>query len=278
MGIFLIFVSAIFAVTQSVLCKISSSGGRVARAMSFNLFKSLGSFILFALICIWNFKWHMPTVIYGIIYGVGILSCNICGYIALAKGPMALTSLITTYNVVIPCIYGVAFLNEKVGVAQAIGFVLLIISLFFLRKKDKKMVFKKHWVLFTAINFLGNGINSVVLKTHQTMFPGQFRMEFMCISMLVGFVVLLGATIYKKEKPEPSEMKFSVPAGILTGGTTFISLYLSAKVDATVLFPLTTVFSICINCISSKVIFKDRFTVEQIIGIILGVISVILIK
>ena len=278
MGIFLIFVSSLLSVSQSVITKFASTGGRVAKTIPFNFFKSLGSFLMFALVCVWNFKWHVPTALYACAYGVILLSCNVFGFLALSKGPMALTSIICTYNIIIPCIYGVAFLNEKIRALQGVGFVLLAISMLLLRKKDKTVEFKKHWLLCVIITFLGNGVNSIILKLHQTIYPGSYQIEFMCIAMFVGFAALFAAMLFTKQKPEISEMKFSVPSGVLTGGTLFLTLYLSAEVDATVLFPLTTVFSICINCISSKIIFKDRFTVEQIIGIILGVISVILIK
>lgn len=278
MGFVLIFVSSILSVSQSVLTKLASTGGRVARTMSFNLLKTLGALLLFGLISVWNFKWHSPTIVYAVIYGVIQLICNISGYLALTKGPMALTSLIVTYNVVIPCVYGVGFLGEKVRILQAAGFVMLAVSMLLLKKKDGEVKFKRNWGLCTGITFLCNGINSVILKMHQTVYPGMYCREFICIALLVGFIVLFAVSLYTKQKPTLSETLFSVPSGMMMGGANFLSLYLSAHIDATVLFPVTTVCSICLNCTLSKIIFKDKFTLMQIIGIILGVISVILIK
>ncbi|MBQ7039310.1 MAG: EamA family transporter [Clostridia bacterium] len=278
MGFFLIFISSILSVSQSVLTKLASTGGRVAKTMSFNLFKTLGAFLLFGLISVWSFKWHNPTVVYALLYGIFQLACNVFGYLALIKGPMALTSLIVTYNVVIPCVYGVAFLGERVRILQYIGFALLALSMLLLKKKDKDVKFKRHWALCTGLTFLCNGINSVILKIHQTIYPGQFRREFMCIALFVGAVVLLIAAVCTKQKPSISEIGFSVPSGIMMAIANFLSLYLSAQIDATVLFPVTTVCSICLNCTLSKIIFKDKFTIMQIFGIILGIISVILIK
>ena len=278
MGVVLIFMSAVLNVVQSVLTKFSSIGGRVVRAAPFNLLKSFGSFFLFALISAWGFKWHLPTFVYASLYGAFLLCSNVFGYLALTKGPMSLTSIIVTYNVVIPCIYGVAFLGEKIRIVQGIGFVLLVISLMLLRKKDKEVKFKKYWLLCVLLTFFGNGSYSVILKMHQTAYPGQFREEFICIAMLVGFLAMLFVAILTKQKPNIAETKFGVPVGMLTAMANYIALYLSATVDATVLFPMTTVFSVCLTCIMSKIIFKDRFTLPQLFGIALGVISVILIK
>lgn len=278
MSFLLIFVSSLLAVVQSAIAKLASNGTRTPGTLSFNFCKMGGAFLFFALISIWNFKWHTETFVYACVYGVFQLLSTVFGYIALTKGPMAITSLICSYNLIIPCIYGVAFLDEKVGILRLTGFVMLAVSMLLLRRKDKTVVFKKHWALFTGGTFLCNGLNSVILKMHQTANPGKYCTEFICIALFVGFLVMFFSTVAAKQKPKLFELKFSVPSGIMMGGANFLSLYLSARISATVLFPLTTVFSVCINCILSKIMFKDKFTILQIIGIVLGVLSVIFIK
>ena len=55
-------------------------------------------------------------------------------YFALMLGSMTLTSLIVSYSVIIPCIYGIVFLKEPISICFVIGLLLLAISLFLVNK------------------------------------------------------------------------------------------------------------------------------------------------
>ena len=71
---------------------------------------------------------------------------------------------------------------------------------------------------------------------------------------------------------------YAVLAGILMGVANLITLHLAAGVNASVLFPMITIFSMLSNVIISRLVFGDRFSPRQLCGILIGVISVILIK
>ena len=73
-------------------------------------------------------------------------------------------------------------------------------------------------------------------------------------------------------------MRYAVIAGILMGLGNYLTLVLSSKTDAIVLFPIISVLSMLCNVIVSKLYFKDKFNVMQLTGISLGVFSVLLIK
>ena len=58
----------------------------------------------------------------------------------------------------------------------------------------------------------------------------------------------------------------------------YITLILSSNVNASILFPITSIFSMLFNVTISKLYFKDTFNILQLAGIGIGVISVLLIK
>jgi len=97
-------------------------------------------------------------------------------------------------------------------------------------------------------------------------------------SLFFVSLVFVAATFIRKEKVRISQGKYAGPSGTLMGLGNYITLLLSSKVRETLLFPMTTVFLVVLNTIASKLIFKDKLTVSQAAGIIIGVISVILIK
>ena len=86
------------------------------------------------------------------------------------------------------------------------------------------------------------------------------------------------AAIIKKEKTAGKSIKFAAPAGILEGANSYLLLLLSAKVNASVLFPITTVFHMLFTVMVSRILFKDRLLPLQVVGIAIGIISIILIK
>ena len=73
-------------------------------------------------------------------------------------------------------------------------------------------------------------------------------------------------------------ISYAVIVGILMGAGNYLTLVLSSKVNANVLFPIISVFSMLCKVIISKLYFKDKFSIIQLCGIGLGVFSVLLIK
>jgi len=273
-------ISALSNVSQNALTKHGASKIKASGNLSFNAIKVSGAFILFLILNIMNLSSHAPTYIYGLVYGILLFISTMCGYFALKSGPMALTSLIVSYSLVIPCVYGVVFLGEAVSVKRVAGFALLVISLFLLRKKSEGKSFNKMWFLFVILTFFSNGLASVCQKMHQTEFPGLFCGEFTVVSFGVCAVLFLCLKIVRKEKPDTCGVGLwcALPAGMLMGLNNFLTLTLASKLDSAVLFPMLTIFSIIFNVSVSKLFFKDDFSKAQMLGIVFGVCSVLLIK
>ena len=273
-------ISAMSNVSQSTLTKLGASKIKTSGDLTFNAIKVSGAFILFLVLNIVNLSSHIPTFIFGLVYGILLFVSTMCGYLALKSGPMALTSLIVSYSLVIPCVYGVVFLGEMVSLKRISGFAVLVISLFLLRKKSDGKSFDKMWFLFVILTFCSNGLASVCQKMHQTEFPGLFCSEFTVVSFGVCTALFLCLKIVRKEKTDTHGVGFwyAFPAGMLMGLNNFLTLTLASKLDSAVLFPMLTIFSMIFNVSVSKLFFKDNFSKAQMLGIVFGVCSVLLIK
>jgi len=105
-----------------------------------------------------------------------------------------------------------------------------------------------------------------------------FCNKVMVYSLAVTFLLFVIISICKKEKKPTDGKKYAIVAGILMGIANYLTLVLSAKVNASVLFPVISISSMIINVTVSKLYFKDKLTPVQIAGIGLGVISVLFIK
>lgn len=273
----LILTSSACSVSQSALNKMASKKYGIG-SLNFVFWKSAAAGLLFLCLCIGSLSLHLPTFVYGLVYGIGLLMSNVFGFLALSKGPMAITSLMCSYSIVMPCLFGVFYFNESIEWYQLVGFGILALSMFLLCKREKQVKIERGWGLCVAVTFFNNGISSIVQKLHQSEYPGLYRREFSLAATFFVALMLLVVYLVRKEKTTVNGVKFACPAGVLMGLANFLSLTLSATMDATVLFPLITISTIMLNCTLSRILFKDKFSAAQIIGIVLGAVSVILIK
>lgn len=270
--------ASICTVGQATFTKIASSKGKTTGSMHINTLKVGASLIFFLLISSFKLQIHMPTMLFASVYGFALFFSTLFGYMALMHGSMALTSLIVSYSVIIPCIFGIILLDEAVSFTRIFGIVLLLISMYLLKQQAENAKMSKQWFIYVVITFLCNGICSVIEKLHQTVYPSSYCNEFMICSLCVTFILFLIITICKNEEKGTGVMRYAVIAGILMGIGNYLTLVLSSKVDATVLFPMISAFSMLCNVIVSKFYFKDKFNVTQLTGIGIGVFSVLLIK
>jgi drug/metabolite transporter (DMT)-like permease len=272
--------AGVFATSQSTFTKLAPRVIGKSKIMRFNVMKVGAAFAVFTLIFIWKMQLHLPSFLYAGVYGASQFFSTLFGFLALASGSLALTSTIVSYSVVIPCIFGIVFLDERIGVINGIGFLLLLLSIFLLKKPSDGKKFSKEWLVYVAITFCCNGISSIVQKLHQTAYPGSYQGEFMIFSMLVSLLlfVIIWLVSGKESGDGVCHAKFAIPAGVLMGFNNFLTLSLASKFNASVLFPTVSVFQTVFNIVFSKIFFKEKLSPRQIIGILIGVVSVILIK
>jgi len=276
--IFLAALVSVCNVLQSTFTKIASLKNKTSAPMYLNMLKTSASLVLFLIISAYKLQFHTPTLLYGSIYGVTLFFSTFFGFMALMNGSMALTSLLVSYSVIIPCAFGILFLNEAVSYMQIAGIIMLLVSMYLLKIRTGGEETKKKWFTYVAITFICNGICSVIQKLHQSAYPMLYCNEFMVYSLAVTFLLFVIISICKKEKKPTDGKKYAIVAGILMGIANYLTLVLSAKVNASVLFPVISISSMIINVTVSKLYFKDKLTPVQIAGIGLGVISVLFIK
>ena len=184
--IYLLIVIA--AVTQSATTKLFNRYS--SNSAIFNAIKACTALVLFVLIAAFGFTLHLPTILFGILYGASMCISMYAGYQALCLGSMALTSMLVSFSVIIPMIFGITVGNETLKSMQypALAFLFLAIILTNADKiKQKKNTQMRYglWLMFVGITFVCNGICSILQKQHQTLYPEAYSKEFMLFAMLL---------------------------------------------------------------------------------------------
>lgn len=277
-SILLSALSAACSSGQSTLTKLSSKNDKKNSAMCINAIKLGAPLILFAVLAFKDFVFHRQTAAMAALYAISLFLSTLFGYLALANGSMVISSLIASYSVLIPCVYGIICLNENVSTVKIIGIMLLLISMKLLAKPSDKAVLNKKWIFYISVTFLCNGISSVLQKVHQTAYPGRYLNEFMFFGILICFFLFFSASLFQGRMCEKSSAKYAVGAGLFMGFANFLTLFLSSKVSASVLFPVVTMFTVILNTSISRLVFKDKLSRTQLVGIFAGVLSIVMIK
>ena len=255
----------------------ASKGGSVHL---YNLNKAGMALLVFFIVGLWKgMSFHVPTILWGFGYGACICVGSFAGFTALGLGPMALTSMIASFSLVIPFVVGVTLWGETLSVWGVFGIILLVISVVLLnfKKVDDRLTLK--WAFFTFLTFFVTGIASVFQKQHQMNYPGLYRTEFMVASMLCMLVMLLAVVLVKGTVK--TEVRFCVPGsigGFLEGVATYIVLYLAATQNASVLFPVVSVAKIIAVWCIGRMAFKEQLKLWQTIGLVAGIAAIALLN
>lgn len=282
-----LYVLAIIAtVTQGTLSKLNSRGGK--GVVSYNFYMAVFSTALFGIMAALSGEgFHLPTVIYSLLYGLMLCLSMYCGCVALAIGPMAISSMISAYSLIIPLFYGVLILGENIKSSGIAGVILLIVSLAFINLKTRsnesrgeKLTLR--WGIMIFLTFAANGLTAILQASHQNRFPGSFSSLYMAGGCAVSLIVFGTLKICGGEKSNVgSEKKTAVLGtfgGIATGLYGFLMLILSGLDNVSVLFPFISVAKILVSLVVGRILFREKLSSMQFIGFILGVISIVLLK
>ena len=278
MTIFLYFLNVACSAGQSTLSKHYASKG--GNANVFNINKVAAGFLVFLIMGLWGgLRFHVPTVLLGMAYGTCLYVSNFAGFTALALGPMALTSIIAAFSLVIPFLAGITLWGETLSLPGGIGIGLLLCSIVLMnfRKSGQPMSLK--WLFFSFLTFFSNGISSVVQKQHQLLWPGSYRTEFMLWAMAWG-LALLALTVLIRGSVK-AEVRACVPgasAGLIEGFANYIVLYLAATQDASVLFPVVSAAKIIAVWIIGRFTFREQLKHTQTVGLLSGIAAIILLN
>ena len=274
----------ISSATQSATAKFFNRN--CSNSAVFNAIKSCTALVLFALIASFDFSFHLPTVLFGFSYGASLCISMYAGYKALCCGPMALTSMLVSFSIVIPLIWGITVGNETLKAIQYPALALLLFAIVFINAdkiKEKKGEPIQHgsWLLFVGITFACNGICSILQKQHQTLYPEAYSGEFMLFAMLLCSVVF---SISAFRKLSPKELKgikgkrYSVLSGLANGIANFLTLVLAGMENASVMFPIISAGTILASLICGRLVFREKLKANHYVALAAGIVAVVLLK
>lgn len=229
---------------------------------------------------IYNSQWFTGALVLGCLF---IIIFNVMAITAQKNG-ISITSVASKMSVIIPIIFGVYLYNEKAGILKITGILIALIAVFLASVKTKENQPLTKSILLPAILFIGSGIIETSLKFIESSYvenndiPIFSATIFSCAAM-VGIAILGLKFSTKSMMPDFK----SIPAGLALGIVNYYSIYFLLKAlqykgsESSTIFILNNVSIVMLSSVLGFVLFKERLSLKNIIGIILAVIAIILV-
>ena len=225
------------------------------------------------------------VVPYSILFAFCYALCNIGLIEALKTGGVALTSLIFQLSLIGVSAWGFFFWDAPFTLIVAIGLILVGIALWLClypgKKQESKFSWK--WLGYVSMAFIGNAGCSIVQKTQQMTFKGQYGNFFMMLA--VGMAAIMCIVIYcKGDKTEfaqtvKSSWYFPITAGICNAFLNlFVIILATSALSPSLIYPTLAIGSLALTTFFSAFVFHEKMHWWQWIGVFVGIVAVALLS
>jgi len=284
MPILIIFASRLINQVEGVLIKKYNTkhdkGGFIFTAIV-SLFSML-FFLIMDLVTDKNgLQFTAPVIWYGIFAGICFALASFLTYVALSCGSYVLSRLILSYGILITVLHGL-FLGENITTWGWIGIALVVCSLYFVKGNDKEDEVKitQKWVIAITLSVLFAGGFGILQRQQQVVFNHRYDNEFMIVSLAVSVLMLFAFGVIQDGKDMGYILKngglYALAAGLSNGATNLLTLYVYTIAPMSFVAPTNAGVSIIISFALSKLIFKEKFSWLQYLGVALGGLALIL--
>ena len=248
------------------------------------------------------------TLLYASLSGLALGVSSCCSLYALSNGTMVLNSLFGTAGLLVPSIAGIFLYEEYLTVWQYIAIVIFIIGAYFLMGNSKTVYgkFTLKTLLILILNLVMNGVTMLSQTMFARSLPDGNVSFFSLLSFAAGAIalsIILGVlylAVYKcKDKPvdetvvqsfvlipKPGkELKldrkvyiYSIFLAVAVFLVSQLITLCASTVSPVILFSITCGGSTIISSIVGTTVYKEKFTKETAIGLILGIGALVMIK
>jgi drug/metabolite transporter (DMT)-like permease len=254
------------------------------------------------------YGFNFLTVVCALVTALCLTAQMFAGIIALRGCTLVVSQMIGAGSLVIPCIFGALFLNEPMSIWDWVGLSVFLVSIYFLVSQPKSMENQEKvgkmslkTVIALAVCLFAEGFTMVFQKIFALRVPNGNESMYSLLMFAMNAVILY--TIYlvvsivaknkasknvlhidEKAKPktlQPLSKKLLICGVLLSFALFAVNLLvttLAKTIPSAVLFTASYAISIGITILVSTLIYKEKLTWKNGIGIVLGLFAIIIIN
>ena len=187
-------------------------------------------------------------------------------------------------SMIIPIIIGIILLNEEVTFNKILGISFAFIAIFLSSIGDRKYSLNKNHLIIIVLLFIGQGLADGILNWAQEFILNGSNMNlFFAVTFLAagfsGLLFLFFKLSSQKVKIEPKSIVWGIVLGIPNYLTLlyFVKSLKSELFSSSEIFPIINIGVIIFCTILSIILFRERVSIYNWLGVILGVFSIFII-
>ncbi len=227
------------------------------------------------------------VLLYAVVAAVLNLTFQVSYTLALARGPVGITTLFASLAILIPVLGSVVFFDEKMGVLRIVGLSLTVIT-FLLnaesKKEDAKPSADRSWPFLVGLTFLANGLASLFQKwfargPHGKEIAGYGFFNY-TVGAVIAFAIVLLMSRQREHRPtmrvKSPALGWAAAVGLVLGAFQWLYTYGLRVVDATLLMPVYSGISIMLSLVAGAIFFGERPSRRRLLGVAVGIAAVVL--
>ena len=187
-------------------------------------------------------------------------------------------------SMIIPIIIGIILLNEEVTFNKILGISFAFVAIFLSSVGDRKYSLNKNHLIIIVLLFIGQGLADGILNWAQEFILNGSNMNlFFAVTFLAagfsGLLFLFFKLSSQKVKIEPKSIIWGIVLGIPNYLTLlyFVKSLKSELFSSSEIFPIINIGVIIFCTILSIILFRERVSIYNWLGVILGVFSIFII-
>lgn len=226
-------------------------------------------------------EWFTSSALLGSLF----ISVFFATAITTQRNGLSVASVASKMSVIIPIGFGIFLFNDDAGFLKIIGIVLALIAVYFTSKKEVGTVGLKQQFLFPILVFTGAGIIDSSLKIISHFYLSSEEIGvFSTNTFLMAFLIGLMALVFRFFKNNENVLLGkNILGGIVLGIPNYFALFYMIKMldhdtwDSSTIFTTHNVAIVTFTTIVGLVIFKEKITLKNALGIVLALFSIFLV-
>ena len=204
---------------------------------------------------------------------------------AYASGNIATVNVLGTIgNIILSCAWGVLMLGEKISIIGIIAICMMLASTIIISAQSKGGSSKRLLWLYAVIVLAGSAV-SILNKQHQveTNFATIDTLSFSVWIGIIRTVIFIPIAIISApknglsiKKIPKSTVGYATASSVISGSCYIITLFTSTVLPIVVTSPLSTGLSIIMCSLLPWVIYREKISKKQLIGITFSFIGAML--
>ncbi|VXC23545.1 conserved membrane hypothetical protein [Flavobacterium sp. 9AF] len=200
------------------------------------------------------------------------------------KNGVSVASVASKMSLIIPVLFALLFLKEKIDLFKIIGILIALIAVYFTTKRND-ISFGPSNYIYPILLFFGSGIiDTSINYIQKTHIDSDDTGLFSALTFLSAFLIGIGILLFQKTT-NTFEFKIkNLVGGIALGIPNYFSMYFlikalqNDKISSATLFTLINISVILLTTLIGILLFKEKIQKYNYIGIAFAIIALLLLS